>query len=432
MVTSTLQPTDDASTERLPKPSQAARLAATPVEAALLTGGRDRHYAYGLAMSLATCGVRLEVVGGAGIDCPEMHTTQGLTFLNLRKYRQPGRRLPQKIAGLLAYYARLITYAASARPKIFHILWNNQVEWFDRMLLMLYYKALGKKIVVTVHNVNGARRERRDSLMNRLSLKMQYRLADHLFVHTGKMKDELVAEFGVAANSVTMIPYGINNAVPNASLDAAEAKHRMGISGFEKTILFFGNMRPSKGLEYLLAAFEQLHTEDPRYRLIVAGQPIRGYDEYWQRVQAVMRRLEERGSLTLRAEFIPDDDIALYFAAADVVALPYSDIFQSGVLFLAYSFGLPVVATDVGSLKEDIVEGRTGFVCMPRDTAGLAAAIKKYFESDLYRELDSRKQEIREYARRRHSWSEVAGITQAVYQKLSPMKSSESRQPQSA
>jgi glycosyltransferase involved in cell wall biosynthesis len=102
------------------------------------------------------------------------------------------------------------------------------------------------------------------------------------------------------------------------------------------------------------------------------------------------------------------------------------------VLFLAYSFGLPVVATDVGSLKEDIIEGRTGFVCMPRDTGGLAAAIRKYFESDLYRELDSRKQEIREYASRRHSWSEVAGITQAVYQKLSPMKSSESRQPQSA
>jgi len=88
------------------------------------------------------------------------------------------------------------------------------------------------------------------------------------------------------------------------------------------------------------------------------------------------------------------------------------------VLFLAYSFGLPVVATDVGSLRNDIIEGRTGFICKPRDAASLAGAIKKYFESDLHRELDDRKQEIRDYARARHSWSDVAAITQGVYRSL--------------
>ncbi len=95
------------------------------------------------------------------------------------------------------YYAKLIRYAATAKPRIFHILWNNKFELFDRTLLMLYYKLLGKKIVFTVHNVNAGRRDSKDTRLNRLTLRIQYRLADHIFVHTEKMKRELIEEFGV-------------------------------------------------------------------------------------------------------------------------------------------------------------------------------------------------------------------------------------------
>ncbi|HEV2247458.1 MAG TPA: glycosyltransferase family 4 protein [Terriglobia bacterium] len=419
MRTSALRHIPDLSSEELQAPGTAARPAADPIDVALLTGGTDRHYAYGLATSLVTKGVRLDVVGGPGIDGPEMHDTPGLNFLDLWRTSQSGTGVLKKGTRLLANYIRLIAYAWKAKPGILHILWNSRIQLVDRVILMLYYKMLGKKIVMTAHNVNEARRDGRDSVKNRLSLKVQYRLADHLFVHTERMKDELVKEFGVAAEAVTIIPYGINNAVPNAGVTADEAKRRLGIQASERTILFFGNMRPSKGLDYLLAAVEQLHAEDLRYRLIVAGQPLRQYDDYWQRVQMMIRRLEESGSLILRNEFIPDQDVALYFAAADVAALPYSDIFQSGVLFLSYSFGLPVVATDVGSLRDDIIEGRTGFLCRPRDVSSLAEAIRKYFESALYRELNDRKQEIREYAHGRHSWSNVAAATHAVYWELS-------------
>ena len=75
----------------------------------------------------------------------------------------------------------------------------------------------------------------------------------------------------------------------------------------------------------------------------------------------------------LRAEYIPDDETELYFKAADVLVLPYRHIYQSGVLFLGYSFGLPVLAADVGALKEEIVEGKTGFVFKPEDSVDLAS-----------------------------------------------------------
>jgi glycosyltransferase involved in cell wall biosynthesis len=98
--------------------------------------------------------------------------------------------------------------------------------------------------------------------------------------------------------------------------------------------------------------------------------------------------------------------------------LPYTHVFQSGVLFLGYSFGLPVIAADVGSLRSEVIEGGTGFVFTARDPADLAQTIERYFASELYRELGSRLPEIKAYANERYSWNKVAEITTAVYSNL--------------
>lgn len=401
--------------------------AAAPVlcrqEVTLLTGGSDRHYFFGLATSLLSKGVRLDVIGSDEVDGPEMHSTPMVTFLNLRGSRSPGAGLLGKVSRVVAYYARLIGYAWSAQPKIFHILWNNKFQLFDRTLLTLYYKVRGKKIVLTAHNVNRARRDGHDSFANRLSLRMQYRLADHIFVHTEKMKKELLEEFGVSDNAVSIIPFGINNAVPETKLNPAEAKEWLGVSHSDKTMLFFGNIRPSKGLQYLLPAFERLVSRDASYRLIIAGRCSKQFSREWEKVRPAATRLSKQGLVILRNEFIPDDEMEIYFKAADVLVLPYTDIFQSGVLFLGYSFGLPVVATDVGSLRDDIVPYRTGFVCHPCDAADLARAIETYFESDLFANLNLRRQEIREYASERHSWELVAEMTRNVYSRLARQNS---------
>ena len=108
----------------------------------------------------------------------------------------------------------------------------------------------------------------------------------------------------------------------------------------------------------------------------------------------------------------------MYLKAADVLVLPYKEIFQSGVLFLAYAFGLPVVATDVGSFREEIVEGRTGFLCQPGDAADMARSIETYFASDLFANLNDRRLEIKDYANASHSWHAVADLTCNVYAKM--------------
>ena len=93
------------------------------------------------------------------------------------------------------------------------------------------------------------------------------------------------------------------------------------------------------------------------------------------------------GRVLLRAEHIPEDETELYFKAADVLVLPYRYIYQSGVLFLSYSFGLPILASDLDALKDQIIEGETGFVFRSGDPVDLAVTIERYFASDLFANL---------------------------------------------
>ena len=250
--------------------------------------------------------------------------------------------------------------------KIFHILWNNRFEFFDRTLLLLVYKLLGRRLVFTAHNVNIRKRDCSDSWLNRFSLKIQYHLVDHILVHTEQMKRELLADFGVAERKTSVIPFGINNTSPMTATTTGEARERLRLSSSDKTAIFFGQIAPYKGLEYLIDAFNEVAKRDERYRLIIAGKVKQGQRNIGTRFGSKIATSNTQNQIIERIEHIPDEEVELYFKAADVLIVPYVHIFQSGVPFLAYSFGLPVIATDVGSLREDIVEGRTGFVASRR------------------------------------------------------------------
>jgi D-inositol-3-phosphate glycosyltransferase len=384
----------------------------------LLTGGMDRPYTYGLTMELISKGATVEVIGSDSLDFPEFHTTAGLKFRNLQGSQRADVSTLRKVSRLLAYYARLIRYSLTAKPRIFHVLWNGKFELFDRTALTIFFRLLGKRVVLTAHNVNAGKRDSTDSVLNRLSLRIQYRLADHIFVHTEKGKLELNEEFGVPQSRVTVIPFGINNAVPNTSITQHEAKQQLGIQDDRKTILFFGRITPYKGLDYLVAAFRQISGRHDDCRLIVAGRPENDCLSYWNAIQEQIRGEVRDGRILLRADHIPDDETELYFKAADVLVLPYRNIYQSGVLFLSYSFGLPILASDLDALKDQIIEGETGFVFRSEDPVDLAATIERYFASDLFANLKGRRQAIQAIAAERHSWEVVGRMTMEVYGNL--------------
>ena len=384
---------------------------------ALLTGGGDKPYALGLAAALTSWGIDLDFIGSDDLDVPQLSNKEGITFLNLRGDQRSDASATTKAIRIVKYYSRLIYYAAIARPQLFHILWNNKFELFDRTLLPLYYKLLGKKLVRTVHNVNAGKRDGNDTWLNRLSLKTEYRLSDHMFVHSEKMKTEMITEFNVPSEKVSVIPFGINNTVPNTSLSTVDARRHLGLRSNDKVMLFFGNIAPYKGLDYLITATAELLAIDADYCLIIVGKP-KGDKNHWSRIEQAIKDVGRRDRIFKRIEYIPDEETEIYFKAADVLVLPYTRIFQSGVLFLGYSFGLPAIVADVGSLREEIIEGATGFVFKPCDPVSLAQTIQRYFGSALFQQLETRRDAIREYANHRYSWNTVANITANVYASL--------------
>ena len=119
-----------------------------------------------------------------------------------------------------------------------------------------------------------------------------------------------------------------------------------------------------------------------------------------------------------RFEYIPVEEVETYFTAADCLVLPYKKIFQSGVIFLAYHFGLPIIAPDIASFREDIVDGVTGYICKPDDAGDMAETLHKFFNSDLFHRAEQVHACIRELAEQKYSWAHIAQQTYAVYARV--------------
>jgi D-inositol-3-phosphate glycosyltransferase len=387
------------------------------MKVALLSAGRDKPYALGIAGGLLQKGVEVDFIGNSELQRENVFSHANARYFNLRGDQSREATFVRKMCRVLAYYYKLIKYAGSTETRLFHILWLNKFTFFDSTLLNLYYKMNRKKLLYTAHNVNMKSRDGGDNVINRLSLRFLYWIMDHIFVHTRAMKEELTKEFGVKAEKVTVIPFGINSTVPETDLDASRARDRLNLGKGEVALLFFGYIAPYKGLEVLVNAMREVVAKGHNIKLIIAGS-IKNADEYWKNVNSMIAKYELEKRVIKRTEFIPDDEVEVYFKAADALLLPYKFIYQSGPLFLAYNFGLPVIANNVGSFKDDIDEGKTGFVSGGNDGECLAHAITKFVDSSLYKERERSREFIRAYAKKKYSWESIAETIARVYERV--------------
>lgn len=156
--------------------------------------------------------------------------------------------------------------------------------------------------------------------------------------------------------------------------DRDKACEKLGLSIDKKTILFFGLIREYKGLDILLEAFSLL---DDSYELVVAGEPYGSFDKYSKLIESSPNR--ERIKLFTR--YIADNEVPLFFSAAHVCVLPYRSATQSGISAISYHFGLPMITTNVGGLKEAIEIPGTGVVVERADPALISEAVEEFFKS---------------------------------------------------
>ena len=157
-------------------------------------------------------------------------------------------------------------------------------------------------------------------------------------------------------------------------LERNDALGKLSLSTEKKYILFFGFIRSYKGLDLMLETLVNLPDE---YELIVAGEIYGSFDPY----QAIIDQSNVQARVHLYNQYIPDDEVNVYFSAADLCVLPYKSATQSGITAIAHHFDLPIVATNVGGLKETIQNGETGFVVEP-NIEELGEAILNSFGGD--------------------------------------------------
>lgn len=176
-------------------------------------------------------------------------------------------------------------------------------------------------------------------------------------------------------------------------------------------ILFFGFIRDYKGLDLLLEAFADQRFRNQPLKLIVAGEFYSNGQKYLDQI----RQLQLEDHVILKTNFIPNEEVAAYFGAADIVALPYKSATQSGVTQIGFHFEKPMLVTNVGGLGEIIHHGSIGYVTQP-DPHDIANDLFDFFSSD---RKDTFEQNIIE-EKKQYGWDIMYKCLLDLYRKIKP------------
>lgn len=231
--------------------------------------------------------------------------------------------------------------------------------------------------------------------------------AKKIIVHSNLLKKQFLERYQRSTNEdVVVIPHGDFSILKYWDKNGTNNKK---ISP-TKNILFFGTVRPNKGLEYLLKAecFIRNHLDD--YMIIIAGK----CDEF----EKYKKYIESGAKIKIINEYIPNKEVSKYFRNASVVVLPYLSATQTGIIPLAYSFGKPVIATNVGAIPEIVEVGKTGFLVEPRDEKALADSIVRLMSDDKLIKKMSANALL--YCRENLSWNSIAKKTMELYNNVIP------------
>jgi glycosyltransferase involved in cell wall biosynthesis len=214
-----------------------------------------------------------------------------------------------------------------------------------------------------------------------------YRQFDRVFVHFERNRAEFLTSFGIPPEKVGVIVHG-NEAIFRdlraPDVTAATLRTRIGLAPDVPVVLFLGTLSRYKGVDTLIDAFPAIRNATGA-QLVVAGFPSPDFDVRAHQQQARERGIEQ--AVTWVPEYVASEDVAAWMELASVIVFPYRDIYQSGALHIAQTFGVPIVASAIGAMRDVIEDGKSGLLVPPQDPAALAAAIRRLLED---RELASR------------------------------------------
>ncbi|WP_179958420.1 glycosyltransferase family 4 protein [Chitinimonas arctica] len=312
-------------------------------------GGMD-YYDSGLCGGLASNGVPV-----TWYTCDVSEPCGSIAFEVKRPFERIWGKEPAWKRGL-RYVRGLFSTMHDARARKasiahFHFFHVGPLEALGVMLARLY----GLKAVATIHDVEAFK----PGLTSTSLRDLTYRLCARLIVHNRVSRDELISRCQVSAAKIRVIPHGSYLGLIAPAMDRNLARDTLGLPQDEKVVLFFGQIKEVKGLDLLIEAFGKHREAMAPVHLVIAGKV---WKDDFARYQALIDQYGLGDFCHLHIRYIPDDELSTFYSAADLIALPYRRIYQSGVLLMAMSFGVPVLASDLPGMKEIITDGENGFL----------------------------------------------------------------------
>jgi glycosyltransferase involved in cell wall biosynthesis len=369
-----------------------ARVRVQVVDPSAYTPPYDR----ALSAALARAGADVELVTSR-FAYGEVPPADGYRVSELF-YRRAGRfgvadrgRFPTKLA---EHVPDMLRYRRHARDAdVVH--W----QWLTVQPVDAYLLPPGRPRLLTAHDV--LPREPRPGQLGatrRLLEKM-----DAVVVHSRHGAERLRDELGLDPQRIHVIPHGAFDYLTHLPEERPLPPELAAVEG--PVVLFFGLLRPYKGVELLIEAFHDIDGAE----LWVVGMPRMPLEPLRQLASEI------RGRVRFVPRFIDDSDIPAYFRRADIVALPYREIDQSGVLYTALAFGKPIVVSSVGGFAEIAAEGAARAV-PPNAPIELAAAIQQLLDEPEERERLAAAAGAA--AAGRYSWDSIAEQTLTLYRAL--------------
>ena len=373
----------------------------TPYYTAALVGGLLRRQ---LRVKLASpvydldpgCYERNGIPADAGL-----FSLVGRRRIGPRGLRQAAK-LGEGCLNLLAFGARFGVRA----PRVLHI---HQVRLLQEgisleLALMRWARRRGARTVHTVHNLlphDSGQRHRKAFLRF-------YGAMDGLIAHSTEVKDRLVSEFGLAPERIWVIPHG--PLFDDRSLAREEARRRLGLEPGRPVALCQGIIRPYKGLPFLMEAWRQVQTANPRTLLVIAGQGDTGQMEEIRRLRLEWG-LEQ--SVRLELEFLSVPRVLEWYSASDVVVYPYREITTSGALMTGVAQERAIIATRIPYFERILREGENSLLAPYGDAAALAGILLQVLGDEGLR--DRLATGVGALRRSVFGWDEIAGLTEAAY-----------------
>ncbi|TWU34940.1 glycosyltransferase family 4 protein [Novipirellula artificiosorum] len=246
---------------------------------------------------------------------------------------------------------RILKRVHDFHPDVVHFQGGHM--WFNFALNSLRRYPL----VLTIHDPRHHAGDRNSRKTPQWLMDYGFRKADHVIVHGEALAVEVNEIFALERERIHVVPM------------IARGEETVGneVEEDQNLILFFGRIWDYKGLDQLIAAQPLINDVVPDARIMIAGQ-----GEDFGRYRALM---QDSSKFIVHNEWVSDELRAQFFQRSAIVALPYNEATQSGVVPVAYNYGKPVVATRVGALPECIDDGVTGLLIPPRDPQAIADAV---------------------------------------------------------